>query len=338
MIWVFCGNRYGVNWLDLEEAMDRVLVELLGERIKDPYASEVFFADDTQNPIPPIERILQGLQGGDLFGGGEDKVLIVRNCDALAESQIVELAEFLMHQKPTVPLLLEGQKFFRDDKKASKAAAAWAFFRKQAKVYEFPAVAEWKTSEWLQKRADKYGFKLKTENAHFMIETSGSDTQVLDAELRKIRLHSPQVVDLNYELLDQLLARSNAGSYSELQKQFGLGQRETFLAHWERMGSERSEWIGLLAGLFGHCVILSQGAELLKEGVRSDVLPQELGIAPGLWKARQYAAQAVTRSPLIWRKILLQISEAMHQVTTGELISRYDLECRLLTLFPIARN
>lgn len=339
MIQVFCGSRYGANLLELEESLEEAVGSFLGDRAHDPYAKEVIFADDTQSAVPPLERVFQSMQGSDFFGGG-DKAIVIKNFDAMPDDQVVELVQFLKQEPSPHALFIESVKFQRDSKGKAKfrgTGVDWDFFKKNAKIQEFPNIPEWGIADWIRKRAGKYSFNLNQENALFFAEVVGTDTHTIDAEFRKLRLFAGESRDLSWEMLDQLLARTGEATFQDLQKYFGLAQRDAFLSQLDRIASDRSEWMGVLISLFYHSSTLLRIRELKNQNLAPDEIAKQIGMNAFSFKNKGLLLQSQSRSAPTWKKVMLRLGESTHDIVQGHLNLRSDLELRLLNLFPMSR-
>lgn len=337
---IFCGNKYGVNLLELEESLEMEIERFLGERKSDPYAREIIFADDTQSSTPPLERILQNLQSADFFGGG-DKAIVLKNFDAMNDDDAAELVRFIKREDSGHALFIEANKFFRSPQGKAKfrgTGVDFDYLKKNAQIREFKEVPEWELQDWLRKRAAKYGFSLSVENAHFFVDTVGTDTQTLDAEFKKIKLYVGNQKDLSWEILDQILARTGEATFAELQKYFGLAQRDAFLSQLERIASDRGDWMGTLMSLFYYSSTLLRIRELKAENKSNDDIAKAVGMHPFKFSKGGYLQQAQSRSLVAWKKIIVRLGESCQDIILGQLNQRADLELRLLSLFPLSRS
>lgn len=337
---VFCGNKYGVNLLELEETLESEIVRFLGERSKDPYAREVVFADDTQSAVPPLERILQSLQSADFFGGG-DKAIVIKNFDAMNDEDAAELVRFIKSENSGNALFIEALKFYRANNGKPKfrgTGVDFDYLKKNAQIREFKEIPEWEVHDWVRKRAAKYGFNLSVDNAHFFVDTVGIDTQTIDAEFKKLQIYAGAQKDLSWEILDQSLSRTGEATFAELQKCFGLAQRDAFLSQLDRIASDRSDWMGTLISLFYHSSTLLRIRELKAQQMSNDEIAKTIGVHPFKFNKGMYLQQSQSRSLAAWKKILIRLGESCGDIIQGHLNLRSDLELRLLSLFPLSRS
>ncbi len=72
-----------------------------------------------------------------------------------------------------------------------------------------PVKDKLKFSEWVIGRAEKYGSKISKKNADFLRKFSGNHLRILDSELQKLAIHSPQ--EISEEDIKNLAIASEEG-------------------------------------------------------------------------------------------------------------------------------
>jgi DNA polymerase-3 subunit delta len=181
------------------------------------------------------------------------RIVIVRNADALLTNHDESLSKYTENAASSSTLVLD---FSTLDGKSKFAK----MLKKHGKQIRVERMREYQVPRWLQNRASKkYGKKLRSTDAAFMVEIAGTNPGLLDSELAKIasltagsdsitRQHIDSVITRGraqtvFKLTEQVEAKNKAGALKLLDEIFSQGIYD------DRAGSTNSEGTGIVTYL-----------------------------------------------------------------------------------------
>jgi DNA polymerase III delta subunit len=322
MICFFAGN----NQLERSNALDLALEKWLDQGIDDPHSKEIFFMDDRSSESNTLERLMNSLQSDSLFC--EKKTLVIKNLDALNQSEIEMFLNCLRHSDGDhsgVFVEIQGadsrSKWFKEIKN-----------NYQLNIFENPK--PWEMPNWIIGCAQKHNFSVSKEMAQFLNDFIAQDCKIIDSEFEKLRLRFPELKHLDAEIIISQLSPSNQGNIFQLLNAFGLRDKKQFLHLYKKLEEHDPSFspIQIVNQLFSHTAKLLKIQSLQKNRSSESEICSLIGLNSFLFKQNQYIKQAQKRTNNTLERILIRLADIDQGLKSGEFNNPTDFEIQLLTM------
>jgi DNA polymerase-3 subunit delta len=313
----------GEDSLQRNQELEKSCRNFLGDLYNDPFSRILVFADDNSQDEPPIERILKNFQIQSMFA--EKKAIIVKNANKLSPTEQNELAANLVSLDDLTALFIEAPKL---DGRMDLVKG----LKKFGTIFKFEKPKDYQIPDWIIKKCAEHGFSISKDVALYFQEVSGNDTNVLDAEIQKLRIYDKEADRIGIEILDAVVSNQNTGNIFDLQNFFGLRNAPKFTKALNQLLNNNEHPILITTTLYNHAVKLFRVQYRLSLRQTPDQIAKELGIHPFVFKKNQLGNQAQKASPERLRRVIIRLTEIEAGLKTGLYSEKAEFQLATLAM------
>ena len=255
----------------------------------------------------------------------EKKAILVKNANKLTPTEQNELAANLRSLDDLSALFIEAPKL---DGRMELGKA----LKKFGAIFKFEKPKEYQIPDWIIKKCSEYGFSISKDVALYFQEVSGNETNVLDAEIQKLRAFDKEADRIGIEMLDAVISNQNTGNIFDLQNFFGLRNAPKFTRSLNQLLANDERPILITTMLYNHAVKLFRVQYRLSLRQTPDQIAKELGIHPFVFKKNQIGNQAQKASPERLRRIIIRLTEIEAGLKTGLYAERAEFQLATLAM------
>ncbi len=211
------------------------------------------------------------------------RLVLVRNLDAMAASELENLVAYLQKPSPETTLVMVGEKLDGRGKFAKQARDASAWFEAEPpKQHEMAQIA--------QREARARGHQITPEAAEALAEALGPDLSALDDALERLSLFVGAGQGIALDHVDRCVAQARTESVWSLVDAVSSRDEKKALAAAASLLGDREPPLKILALVARQLRSLAKMRDALKSGLGPQEAAQKAGVPP--FKARDMAASA----------------------------------------------
>lgn len=278
-------------------------------------AREVWFGEELR-----WEQVAASFQTQDLFAAR--KAILIRNWDKIHASHREQLEPVLRSDNPNVAVFLSADKLDGRSAlpKALKAAGA---------LFEFKLPYEDKIPQWITARArEKYGRRITSGDAQFLLDIAGKSLAELDHELEKLDTFLPKGAAITAADIQDLVSPLKVASIFEFQKAMGLRRKAEMLPALRNLLENEFKDAPFVVAqmLFGHFLKLLRIRAMLDRGASEADAVAGIKLPPFIIQKERYLDQARSRPAAIWKRLLTYLARFEMDLKKGRYPHRFEVE------------
>lgn len=314
-LFAFTGNNESAK----QEALDQAADKWLGNQKNEPLSRETYFGNEIN-----WETVTESYESVSMFS--DRKAVILKQFEKVPLASQTKLAELLKRPNDQTAVFICAEKW--DGRSKLKK-----LFKTQGTIQEYKLPYSNQIPKWLCSRSrQKFKRELSIQNATFLWEFIGDDLQELEQELEKLDLYLPEGAPVTAADIERVTEPHRNIYIFELQKTMGLRNKAKALASLNSMLEQGEPPFLIAIRLFNHFLKLLKIQTLMERGMKTDSIADILHINQYIYKKEAYGKQAMSRSPLLLKKILARLAKLEAEFKRGKYPRRFEIEMAFVSL------